>query len=117
LSRQIIQLYKDDNDKITCLTVDPNIEQIISESIQPGDHGSYLAIDPRTAQAIIKETANIIGKKGIGKQLVLLVSPAIRIYLRKLIERSLPGLPILSYNEVPTNVEIESVGMVRINAG
>ncbi|MDD2401307.1 MAG: flagellar biosynthesis protein FlhA [Clostridia bacterium] len=117
LSRQIIQLYKDEKGKITCLTLEPNIEKIVSESLQQGDQGSYLAINPATAQSIIKGLGNMIEKKGfLGKQLVLLVSPAMRIYFRKLTERALPGIPIISYNEIPTNVEIEAVGMVKIDA-
>ncbi len=117
LARQIVQLYKDEAGKIFCLTLDPHVEQIISESVQTGDHGAYLAIDPGVAQFIIKELAGMLEKKGfMGKQLVVLTSPAIRLYFRKLVERLLPGLPILSYNEIPTNIEIESAGMVKLNA-
>jgi flagellar biosynthesis protein FlhA len=117
LARQIGQLYKDEEGKIFCLTLDPHVEQIISESVQTGDHGAYLAIDPSIAQVIIKELAGMLEKKGfMGKQLVVLTSPAIRLYFRKLVERLLPGLPILSYNEIPTNIEIESAGMVKLNA-
>lgn len=118
LARQIVQLYKDNDGKIFCLTLEPQIEQLISESVQSGDHGAYLAIDPSIAQSIIKEIVAMLEKNGfLGKQPVILVSPAIRIHLRKLMERFLPGIPILSYNEMATNVEIESVGMVKLNAG
>ncbi|MGI6533255.1 MAG: flagellar biosynthesis protein FlhA [Peptococcia bacterium] len=118
LARQIAQLYTDDQGKINCLTLDPRLEQIIAESIQSGEHGHYLAIDPATGQFIIQELAGMLEKKGfLGKQLVVLTSSSIRMYFRKLVERYMPAIPILSFNEIPANVEIESLGMVKINAG
>ncbi len=118
LARQIAQLYMDEQGKIFCLTLDSQIEQILLQSIQTGEHGSYLAIDPGVAQRIIKELAGMLEKKGfMGKQLVVLTSATNRANFRKLVERYLPAIPILSYNEIPANVEIESIGMVKINAG
>lgn len=118
LARQIAQLYMDDQGKIFCLTLEPQIEQFLLQSIQTGEHGSYLAIDPGVAQRIIKELAGMLEKKGfMGKQLVVLTSASNRANFRKLVERYLPAIPILSYNEIPANVEIESIGMVKINAG
>jgi len=117
IAKQIVQLYKDEEGKIYCFTIDPQIENIIGESIQTGEQGAYLVIDPGIAQSIVKELGNLLEKRSyMGKQFVILVSPAIRRYFKKLLERVLPGLPIISYNEIPSQIEIESVGMVKLNA-
>ncbi|MGI6587755.1 MAG: flagellar biosynthesis protein FlhA [Peptococcia bacterium] len=117
IARQIAQLYKDEKGKLYCFTVDPQIEKIIGESVQTGDQGTYLVIDPGVAQAIVKELITLLEKRSfMGKQFVVLVSPVIRRYFRKLIERVLPGVSVISYNEIPPQIEIESVGMVKLSA-
>lgn len=117
IAKQIAQLYKDEEGKIYCFTIDPQIEKIIEESVQTGDKGSYLVIDPSVAQAIVKELGKMLENRSfMGKKFVVLVSPVIRRYFRKLIERILPAIPIISYNEIPSQIEIESVGMVKLNA-
>ena len=117
LARQIVQLYKDEKGKIYCFTVEPAIEKLISEGIQTSDQGSYLAIEPKIAQHLVQELATLLEKSNfMGKQFVVLVSPLIRRFFRKLTERTLPGIPIISYNEVPPQIELESVGMVKLGA-
>ena len=118
IARQITQLYKDEEGKIYCFTIDPQIEKVIGESVQGSDKGTYLVIDPGIAQTIVKELGKLLENRSfMGKQFVVLVSPVIRRYFRKLIERVLPAMPIISYNEIPPQIEIESVGMVKLNAG
>lgn len=115
IARQIGQIYGDEDGKIHCITLDPKVEGIIRESIQTGDRGSYLAIDPGTAQEIIRAVTSIVEKSNfMGKQIVVLASPLVRTYFRRLIERVAPALPVISFNEIPPNMDIESVGMVKI---
>lgn len=115
IARQIGQLYSDDEGKIYCITLDPRVEEFIRESVQSGDRGAYLAIEPAVAQEIIRSLNGIVEKTAyLGKQVVILASPLIRTYFYKLIERVAPGLPVLSYNEIPSNLDIESVGVVKI---
>lgn len=117
LARQIVELYKDETGKIYCFTVEPAIEKLISEGIQSSEHGSYLVIEPKIAQEIVRELTGLLEKsRFMGKQCVVLVSPLIRRYFRKLTERTLPGIPIISYNEVPSQIELESIGMVKLGA-
>jgi len=115
IARQIGQLYSDEDGKIYCITLDPKVEEVIRDSVQAGDRGSYLAIDPSVAQEIIRSLNSVVERSAyLGKQVVVLASPLVRTYLRKLIERVAPSLPVLSYNEIPANLEIESVGVVKI---
>ncbi len=115
LARQIGQLFTDDEGKIYCVTLDPKVEEIIQNSIKSNENGTYLAIDPNTAQEIIKSLNETIEKTGhLGKQVIVLASPVIRTYFRKLIERIAPQVPVLSYNEIAAHLNVESIGMVKI---
>lgn len=115
IARQIGQLYSDEESKIYCITLDPRVEGIIRDSVQAGDRGAYLAIEPAQAQEIICAVNSLMEKTAyLGKQVVVLASPLVRTYFRKLIERVAPSLPVLSYNEIPADLELESVGVVKI---
>jgi flagellar biosynthesis protein FlhA len=115
LAHQIGQLFADENGRIFCITLDPQVEENIRNSIQAGEYGNYLAMDPTAAQEIIRRIYGFVEKSGLmGKQIVVLVSPVIRPYLRKLLERMTPSIPVISYNEVPSSLDVESVGMVKI---
>jgi flagellar biosynthesis protein FlhA len=99
------------------LALDPNLDGLISGSIQHTEHGSYLAIDPDKSQKILmtlnKEVHNV-GKQGIIP--ILLTSPVSRAYVKRLSERFIPDLIVLSHNEIPPDVTIKNMGMVRIDA-
>ncbi|MDX9871942.1 MAG: flagellar biosynthesis protein FlhA [Clostridia bacterium] len=115
LAHQIGQMYADGAGKIYCITLEPQVEQKVRDSVQSGDYGGYLALEPAVAQDIVKKIYALIEKSGLmGKQIVVLVSPVIRPYLHKLLERVTPAIPVISYNEVPSNIDVESVGMVRV---
>ncbi len=115
LARQIGRLFADESEKMYCITLEPQVEEVVKKSIQRSEHGSYLAIDPTVAQKIITNINDILHKEGpAGKQIVALVSPSVRLALRRLVERAVPRLPVISYNEIPQNLDIESVGMVKI---
>jgi flagellar biosynthesis protein FlhA len=118
LGRFIVDQYKLDDDTLCLVTLDREIEDAIAEAIQPSDQGSYLALEPNTAQQIITMIRSMADRFGMsGAQPVLLASPSIRRHVRKLIERFVPHMAVLSHNEIPQNVKIQSLGVVSINAG
>ncbi len=118
LGRFIVDQYKLEDDTLCLVTLDREIEDIIAEAIQPSDQGSFLAIEPNTAQQIITMIRSMADRFGMsGAQPVLLASPSIRRHVRKLIERFVPHMAVLSHNEIPQNVKIQSLGVVSINAG
>lgn len=115
LSRQITQQMVGDGETLQVITAGASLEKKIADSIQQTSQGNYLSLDPETSQLIyqrIVEQVNRVQQMGI--QPVLLTSPAIRMYLRQLLERYIPDLPILSYNELEPHVEVQSVGVVNI---
>jgi flagellar biosynthesis protein FlhA len=118
LGRFIVDQYKLEDDTLCLVTLDREIEDIIAEAIQPSDQGSFLAIEPNTAQQIITMIRSMADRFNMsGAQPVLLASPSIRRHVRKLIERFVPHMAVLSHNEIPQNVKIQSLGVVSINAG
>jgi len=118
LGRFIVDQYKLEDDTLCLITMNREVEDIIAEAIQPSDQGSYLAIEPNTAQLIIGAIRNMADRfSASGAQPVLLASPSIRRHVRKLIERFVPHMAVLSHNEIPQNVKIQSLGVVSLNVG
>lgn len=114
LARQISRQYAQ-NSMLTCITVDPQLENLIAGAVQRNESGSYVALEPQVLQSIISSIARELPKiTNIGYQPIVLTSPAIRSYFYKLVERSVPNLIVLSYAELETKVDVQSLGMVRI---
>ena len=110
ISRQYIQ-----NNTLTCITLDPQTENQIVSGVQHSDRGSFVNLDPGTQQQYINSLSSEIQKlTATGFHPVLLTSPASRLYVRKLTERIAPNLVILSFAELENQIEVQSVGMVKI---
>jgi len=100
-------------EKANVITLDPKLEQQIMGAVQQTEHGSYLSLDPSVTQKIISEVYKQIQKLlSMGQQPIILASPFVRLYFRRLVEQSIPGVIVLSYNEIDPQVEVQSVGMV-----
>jgi flagellar biosynthesis protein FlhA len=105
------------NNTISVLALDPTLDGLISGSIQHTEHGSYLALDPEKSQKILmtlNKEVHSVGKQGFVP--ILLTSPISRAYMKRLCERYMPNLVVLSHNEIPPDVTIKNMGMVRIDA-
>lgn len=114
MSRSITkQFINSKNAKV--ITLNSNIEQKIMESIQQSEHGSYLSLDPLTSQAILNSLAQQLQKLiAIGEQPIILTSPIVRVYFKRLTEQLSSELVVLSYNEIDPKVEVQSIGVVNI---
>jgi flagellar biosynthesis protein FlhA len=116
LARQITNQYRAGGQTIRVVTVSGKIEKLIVDNIQQTEHGNYLALDPSVSQAILESLATQVEQLSIMEQSpIVLCSPAVRMYVRQLTERYFPQIPILSYNELEANVEVQSVGVVNID--
>ncbi|NMM51228.1 flagellar biosynthesis protein FlhA [Paenibacillus aquistagni] len=115
LARQITQQYSIPGETLRVITVGPTLEKKIADSVQQNEQGSYLAMDPGTTQQVFQRFQEQIGRLvQSGYQPIVLASPGIRMYLRQLMERTMQDIPVLSYNELEPNVEIQSVGVVNV---
>jgi len=103
------------SDMNSVITLDPGLEQTIMGSVQQTEQGSYLALDPQTTQRVFDKLNNEIGKlTSMGLQPIILTSPIVRTYFKRLVEPIAPDLVVLSYNELEPSAEIQSIGMVSI---
>jgi len=115
LRRAISQKYFGENMSNKVITLDPQLEQEIMNNVQQSEQGSYLSIDPSKTQQIFNSlNQEILKLTSIGLQPIILTSPIVRIYFKRLVEQIAPDLVVLSYNELEPNAEIQSIGMVGI---
>lgn len=97
------------------ITLDPKLEQIILDSVQKTETGSYLTLEPNVTNTILASLSKQVQKLvQLGQQPIVLSSPVVRLYFKKLADQVVPGLVVLSYNELDPNLEIQSVGVVSI---
>lgn len=114
LARSISKAYVQQN-RLTCITLDTKLEQEIQAAVQHTEQGSYVALNPQVLQPFLQNLNKQLSRLGeMGYAPVLLTSPAVRLYVRKLTERFAPNLTVLSYAEVDSKVEVQAVGMVTI---
>ena len=113
LGRSISQKFFTGNSNV--ITLDPKVEQLIMDSIQKTEFGSYLALDPSVSNTIINNVSkNVQRLLQLGNQPIVLASPIVRLYFKRLTENVIPGLIVLSYNEIDPGIEIQSVGTVTV---
>ncbi|MCL1924929.1 MAG: flagellar biosynthesis protein FlhA [Defluviitaleaceae bacterium] len=115
LKRSISARYFD-NEVNTVITLDPELEQTIMTNVQQTEQGSYIALDPVVTGKIhdsLKEQVSKLASMGLTP--VILTSPIVRTYFKRLVEQSVPDLVVLSYNEIESNIDIQSIGMVTVN--
>ena len=113
LARSICQSLLDEEGRIHVVTLDPKLEEVISEGIEHTDRGSFLTLKPMLLQkicrGIVNECEKLISK---GYQAVVLCSPQVRLQVKRMTEPLMPQLVVVSYNEIVKDVEVESEGMV-----
>jgi flagellar biosynthesis protein FlhA len=115
LARQITLQYSNGDEQLKVITLGPKLERKIAESLQQSDQGMYVALDPSSNQMFMQSLNEQVEKMvQFGQQPIILSSPAVRMYVRQILERTMADLPILSYNELDPNVEIQSVGVVNL---
>ena len=113
LKRAISSKYFPVGEVTNVVTVDPSIEQEIMNSVKNTEQGSYLSLDPERSKKIIESLGNELKKlEDMGKNPIVITSPIVRMYFRNLAKDYYKDIIVISYNEVESNVELQSVGMV-----
>ncbi len=114
LGRAISKKFFTDS-RSSVITLDPKLEQLLLDSLQKTETGTYLSLDPGTTNAILGSLSRQVQKLvQLGQQPIVLASPVVRLYFKKLADQSIPGLVVLSYNELDPELEIQSVGVVSV---
>lgn len=97
------------------LTLDPSIEQQIMNSVKRTEQGMFLSLDPSIVENLLQSTQKSAGKlENMGRTPIILTSPIVRVYYKRLIEERFPNIIVISYGEIDNQVELQSVGMVAI---
>ncbi len=113
LGRTITRGYLGDNNLLYVMTLDPKLEELINNSIQRTDHGAFLSLDPNIVYAMVEKIKQLSEKFTImNARPVLLGVPIVRFHLRRLLERFIPRLVLISHNEIPPSVKVQSLGRV-----
>ena len=115
LKRAISNQYFNNNETTSVVTLDPNVEQKIMDSVKQTEQGSYLALDPDyTNQLMVSLKEETDKLEELGRTPIIITSPIVRMYLKKLTAEQFRNLHVLSYNEIDSDVELQSVGMVTV---
>jgi len=113
LKRQVSQMYLEKNE-LTVVTLAPQWEEAIAAGIEYTDRGLAIALDPRALQDLYQALAQALEEHVLPYPIVL-VSPQVRMALKRLTERAIPRLIVLSYNEISPDIQVNAVGTVKWN--
>ena len=101
--------------RLQAITFEPLVEQTLLESLRAGDAGTFLAIDPSQAERLALEAASRAEQaEQTGAAPVLLCSAPLRPAVRRLIRAAAPRLPVLSYAELGTQLQVETLGVISL---
>ena len=114
LGRGIIKKYLSPEEKLVVITLDRAIEDLLVSGLQESEDGSTsLQVEPEIAQKLLQSIAeNVKGFQNTGTQPVLLCGSRIRWDLKKLINRFVPGIAVIAFDEIPPGVETSNIGVV-----
>ncbi len=119
LGRSITRPYLEGDGKLTVITLAPELEEQLRGVVQRSESGSFLAVDPITLDRLVRGVQGAVEKLGLsGDELgpVLLATQSIRSPLRQIVSRFLPRMAVLSHGELPSGVQVVSMGTVRLAA-
>lgn len=114
ISRTITRQHLDHENKLHCITLEPALERTLAESIALTTFGSSLMLEPDAQKELIDQLQSELDSAlSRGYQAVLLCSSQLRLPIRRLLEKYLPSMNVLAYNEVAARAEVEFVGQIR----
>ena len=116
LKRAISNKYFADEDSTNVITLDPKIEQMIMSSVKQTEQGAYISLDPSVTKSILNATEVELEKlESKGQAPIIITSPIVRMYFKKMTADYFKDLIVISYNEIDSNIELKSVGVVTID--
>jgi flagellar biosynthesis protein FlhA len=114
LKRTVTRRFAEAN-ALRVITLDPRIEDSIIAGVKKTDRGSVYVPDPESAQTIINKTTEEVERvKDVLPSVIVLTSPIVRVYFKRLVDQYIPGLTVLSYNEIDNTTQIQAVGNIAI---
>lgn len=97
------------------LTLDTGIEDAIIKNIKRMEGGAYLTLEPDMIQKIVTATKTQLDKvRKLVSEPIILTSPVVRIYYKKLLDQFYPNINVLSFNDLDSSVQVQSLGVIKI---
>ncbi|MFQ5489172.1 MAG: flagellar biosynthesis protein FlhA [Phycisphaerae bacterium] len=118
LARTLCHQHAGDDGKIVCVTLDPGLEETVNSHVKRTDRGASLTLPPPVQTRIIEAIRSRVEQAtaaSMGRTPVILCAPQIRVWVRRLIEPTMPQVAVLAYNEIVRGVEVEAKGMVTLD--
>lgn len=115
LARAILAPYLGPGNTLSVITLEPKLEDMLNKSVKRTEHGSYMAVDPRVAEAMLAKV-KVESEKNMAMNIqpILLCTPVLRRHLRKLVEQVAPTVFVMSHAEIVDNINIQSAGKVTL---
>ena len=115
LKRAISNKYFPSNEMTSVVTLDPKIEQEIMGAVKQTEQGAYINLAPEKMQEILNSVKDEVDKmEELGKNPIIVTSPIVRMYFKKITSEQFEDLTVISYNEIDSDVELQSIGMVTV---
>ena len=115
LGRYISYKFSGGQNIIAAYLLDPSLEEKIRKSVRQTSGGSYLAMDPQTVRAILAAVRKTVGDLShVVQKPVFIVSVDIRRYFRKMIDKDYYELPVLSFQELSSEINIQPLGRLKV---
>jgi flagellar biosynthesis protein FlhA len=116
LARTITKMHQTGDGILPVITLDHSVESAVAGAIQQTEQGKHFALDPNTAQKIVNNLAQVLEKSSsLNFQPVIVSSAPIRCHFKKLVDQFIPNISVLSYDEILSNVEIQSLGTLELS--
>ena len=117
LGRFIVPRYLDDKNQLRAIVLDADAEKALREAIQQGPSGSFLALGPETAQALTAGAESALSRVGSAEGGAVVLAPMdVRRYLKKFLSSRFPNWAVLSFQELPPNVQLRAVGRLGLQS-
>lgn len=114
LKRTVTRRFADGG-QLRVLTLDADVENMIVSAVKKSDQGSYLAMDPETIQKIVGALSEELDKiRDVIPTPIVLTSPIVRIYFKKLIDQFVPNVTVLSFSEIDNSIQIQAIGNISV---
>ena len=115
ISSQCAEMDEHGRPRLYCVTIDPQLEDLIGGYIDRGPSGTTMTIPPDVANRIVAAVSTSAQPLvAAGHQLVVLTSPTVRAQLKQILDAQLPNAAVLAYNEIVKGLDVESMGLVEL---
>ena len=116
LGRSICQTYRQNDGKLHVVTFDPALEDYVNNAVEHSDRGSYVTLSPDILASITEKAASRIERLVVkGYSPIVLCAPQVRAHVKKILEGKIPGVVVLSYNEIVSDVSVQVHGTVILD--